>query len=591
MKNEDPTIKKFLVKQKWNYTLEGDQYKIEKCPYCGDRHYHFYMSRVTGQCRCVKCDSSGNLYVLKKHLGIITPVTEVFPERKLSNRRITKYTRRCKKYHKALVKNIETRRYLYNKWEYTLKTIKKFKLGTVVRGGLIWLSIPYFNAENRISNVKFRTILTEKKNFARVKNMESSLFNVNNLNTTVNYVFLCEGESDTITAYTKFRCNVLGVSVGAGGFKESWKDVIDNFEVVYIIYDSDVVGQNGALKLAEKLGIHRCFNVVLPKGSKDLTEFWKNFQSKSYFDVIKERAKKFDVKDVVTIKDALTTLKLNLLNDDTLDAGLTTPFEKVNKLMGNLVPGDLITLSGQAKVGKTTLALNIGLYNALTHKIPVLNVCLEMRPERTVTKIISFLRLIEKNNIKQRDIDLVASKFKDKPFYLAHFYSFDQDLVFETIKSAVQRYNIQLLIFDHLHYLIRSTSNVVAEVSNTVRKFKLLAEEFKIPIILISQPRKLSGKSSRMTVDDLRDSSSIGQDSDTVLIVHRERLPAKSSSKTAIFSNATEIRIEASRYSSGGVTNLQFNGAFSRYFADIKEERKILTRRSSHKNKNMVYVF
>lgn len=589
---DNPEVLRFLEKQQLSYTEESDQYRIKRCPYCGDNRKHFYMSRKTGQFRCVKCDSSGNLYSLQKHLGLVHPVTEIFPdENKPSNRSITKYTKRCEKYHEELLRNLEARRYLYGKWGYTLKTVKRFNLGIVVdKENITWLSIPYIGTNNKLSNIKFRTILTEDKNFSRVRGMESSLFNVNNLNTTLKCVYLCEGESDTITADTKFKLNVLGVSVGAGGFKHQWSDIINNFEIIYIIYDNDVPGQNGALTLAERVGLYKCFNIVLPKGVKDLTEFWQTFQSRAYFEVLRDRSKKFDVRDVISLKSGLEKLKTNLLTDNVLDDGLTTPWEKVNKLTGNLVPGDLFILSGQAKVGKTTLALNIGLYNSFTHKIPVLNVCLEMRPERTVAKIVSALRLIKKDDIKISDLDLVASKFKNKPFYLAHFYSFTPESVFETIRSAVQRYGIGLLIFDHLHYLVRGTNNVVAEISSAVRKFKLTAEELRIPIILIAQPRKLSGKTSRMTIDDLRDSSAIGQDADTVCIVHRERLPSKGGSKTAIFSENTEIRIEASRYATGGITTIKYNGALSRYFSDVKEERRILTKRSKRKNEDVIYV-
>lgn len=589
--SDNPEVLKYLKDKDLNYTIEGNHYKVQNCPYCGDKSYHFYINKTTGQCRCVKCDSSGNLYTLKKKCGDISPVTPAFAGDKITEGKRNKYHLRCIKYHRLLVGNYKARRYLYGKWGYTLRDIKIFKLGFFKDdNGTKWLSIPCFNISNLLVNIKFRTIMDDNKEFARVKGMESSLFNVHNLNTKVNYVYICEGESDTITAYTKFKLiNVVGVTVGARGFKAEWSDILNHFEVIYIVYDPDVPGQQGAAKLAERLGLHKCKNIIIP--SKDLTEFWQDFRSIEYFKVLRDRASMFDVKDILLMKDVLTTLKANLMSDNVLDSGLETPWKKVNKLIGSLVPGDLVVVSGQAKVGKTTFALNVSLHNSLGLSIPTLYYCLEMRPERTITKVISFLRLIPKSDINVDDIDVVNTIFRNKPFYLAHSYSFTPDTVFETIRSAVKRYGIELMVFDHLHYLVRSLSNTASEVSHAVRRFKLLAEELKIPIILIAQPRKLSSKTSRMTVHDLRDTSSIGQDGDTIIILHRDRLQQSKNIKNrkVIFSDTVEVIVEATRYNPGGVCDLKFNGMLSRYFADLKEERKLLSLQS--KKGTMVFVF
>lgn len=590
--NDDSSILQYLKRKRWDYKFESDQYKIKQCPYCGDTRFHFYINRVTGQFRCVKCDSVGNMFSLKKYVGDISSVKEVFSERPLSDKRRRKYNRRSLKYHFALVGNLDVRRYLYNKWGYTLKDIRTFRLGILRdKNDVAWLSIPYFNEDNQLVNIKFRTILSDTKDFSRVANMESSLFNVQNLNTNSNYIYVIEGESDTITAHTKLRLNVVGVTVGARGFKSEWKDIIEQFEIINVLYDPDVDGQIGAQKLAERIGLHRCFNILLPTTTKDLTEWWKVHRSRSKFREIEEKRKRFSVKDIIPINDVLTQLKSNMLHDNVLDSGFQTPWESINKLIGNMVPGDLIILSGQAKVGKSTFALNILLYQSLMMLVPSLYYCLEMRPERIVTKIISFLRFVQRNEITTDDLDVVHGLFGRKPFYLGHSYTFTPEIVVETIRASVQRYGIEFLVFDHLHYLIRSLSNVAAEVSNMVRQFKLLAEELKIPIILIAQPKKLTGKRSRMTIHDLRDSSSIGQDGDTIIILHRDRLDVglKRRNKKIIFSNNSEIIVEATRYNPGGVAELVFDGALSRYFNNKREQRKLLSLRNRRSSKTFVF--
>jgi replicative DNA helicase len=180
--------------------------------------------------------------------------------------------------------------------------------------------------------------------------------------------------------------------------------------------------------------------------------------------------------------------------------------------------------------------------------------------------------------ITRDDIAYVTARYGRIPFYFGHSYKFDLEFVLDTIREATHRYGIELAVFDHLHFLVRETDNVSAQVGAAVRAFKLLAEELRIPIILICQPKKIYGKNTRMTFMDLRDAASIGQDADTVVIVHRDRLPDVDPDDRGeadpIFSKDAEIIVDATRYNPGGITKLLFDGAFSRFFYDEKDRKK-----------------
>ena len=572
----------YLKRKKWVYEESAGRLVVKTCPYCSDQEKHFYINPLTSQFICFKCDVNGNIYKLKKDLGDISPVSTLPSTSKIPKSKYNKIRRGILANYKSLLEDSEALESIKTKWGFGIGDVKKFKLGVQVKGGKKWIVIPYFE-NGKVINAKYETLPPAKKKFRRLKGMKSGLFNIDSVERDVNYLFLCEGESDAISLSRIGVKNVVGVSVGARGFKPEWYDFVSEFEKVYVVYDNDVAGQDGARKLAKRIGMDRCVNVEIPveRGITDVTDFLMDGNDLKDFQGLLKSAQKFDVDDVVSFKSILNNLESELAVSNTVDGmGYLTQWDNLNKLTGSFVPGDLIVLSGIAKVGKSTFGLNLLLEHSLMG-IPTLYYCLEMRPERIVTRVVSYVRCVSKDNITRDDVIYVRSLYGNKPFYIAHSYSFTVEKVMDTIAESVKRYGIELLLFDHLHFLIRSLDNTTAEVSNTVRQFKLLAEELQIPIFLVAQPRKLSGKRQRPTVDDLRDSSSIGQDADTVIVIHRNRVKQDGrdgSGNKPLFDNDTEVIVDASRYSTGGIAKLYFDGELSRFFQNQKERREFLSR-------------
>lgn len=587
----DPEIEKYLKRKRWIYSDRNpSQYIVKTCPLCGDTKNHFYINKTTGQFLCWKCDEQGNLYHLKKALGDTSPIVQPIKSSpiKIDKDKYNNLRRKVNGWHNALKANEAVQDIIKKKYGFGPRAIKRFKLGIRTVGKkkkTRWLVIPQYQ-NKKLSCVKYRTLPPSEKKFRREEGMSSVLFNIDRLDTSLDYVFLFEGEPDTITAdaYLKLK-NCLGVTVGARGFKEEWIDVLSDFSKIYVCYDSDIAGQRGAEKIAKRLGMNRCYNIELPvedgESKIELNDWWQSGNNQKDFKNLVDLSKPFDILDIASFSSVLDDLQADLFFNKRLDqAGLVTQWDNVNQLIGSFVPGDLIVLSGPAKIGKSTFALNVLLHHAL-YGTPVLNYCLEMRPERIGAKMISYFRGVGRTNISIEDVTYVKTRFGRKPFYLAHSTKFEVDQVFETIRDGVQRYGIELMVFDHLHFLIRSRDNTAQVVSATVRDFKLMAEELKIPVILICQPRKLN-RAARMTTEDLRDSSAIGQDADTVIIIHRERIPEKDHTNVTdvaneqIFASEVDVVVDATRFNPGGIAKLYYNGEMSRYFKNIEEERRFL---------------
>jgi len=582
----------YLDRKKWEYRNESDQFCVKTCPFCRDSKWHFYINRDTGQYQCWKCsEKPGNLYSLKKKLKDIHSISTVSEdeEMKIPPSRYKKWRMKIGRFHQNLLNNPEILLYLEEKYGFDIPTIKMFKLGFRYnkKNDTSYFVIPAYE-NGKLANAKFRTLPPAKKSFTRIKGMKSVLFNIDKLDSDLNYIIICEGETDSMTLSRLGFKNVVGTTVGAKGFKVEWYDIFTLFSKIYVIYDPDPPGQIGALNFAKRVGIDRCWNVEVPYDG-DITDYvvgeGKDFDD---VDLLIKSAKQFDIEGVVSIKSALKRLEDTIKNTGSVEElGLCTQWKNVNTLMGTMVSGDLIIISGKPKIGKSTWALNVLLYLSKYKKTSSLYYCLEMRPERIVPKVISHERLVDSKLITLDDVIVVETMLKRIPLYLAHSYDFDNDTVFDTIKESVQRYGIEIVLFDNLHFLVRSP-DVTKEVSSTVRRFKLLAEELGIPIILIAQGRRTSGKSSRMTMDDLRDSSSIGTDSDTIIIVHRElrkiQPGLRKHHEGDKYETQAEIIVEGSRYNSGGHTTLEFAGEWSRYFQDKTEKMAYFSRRKRIKN-------
>jgi replicative DNA helicase len=294
------------------------------------------------------------------------------------------------------------------------------------------------------------------------------------------------------------------------------------------------------------------------------------FQEHDIFDFqsLVNEARQFDVSGVMSVQEGFTRLQGEIQRPQR--NGLFTPWANINrKFRRGFLPGELIILGSPPKVGKTTFCLQIATKSALAG-IPSLFYCLEMPFMEVIEKIVQCetkTEIIGPDQIKKTE-----KAFLEKPLYLG--YSRQKPTLegmMETLRSSIQRYGLRLVIFDHLHFLCRSITNQVQEISLAVQAFKFLAMEMEIPIILVAQPRKIQ-QDSIMTAMDLKDSISIFSDCDHLIILHRKRKASQGKEvaesmeiKEEAFDPITLVRVEASRYNAGGETLLYYHGEYSRF--------------------------
>ena len=269
-------------------------------------------------------------------------------------------------------------------------------------------------------------------------------------------------------------------------------------------------------------------------------------------------------------------------------AGLPTGYPELDKRLTGLKTASLNIIAARPGIGKTTLALNIaenlarGLNikgepidkgsNAPTPR-NVLLFSLEMPREQLVQRMLLAHAEIPSNLIGngkglpifKRDKALASLARAQKAISALPLFIDDQGgLDIATLRARARRHHRQhplaTIIIDYLGLIRSPTSNRYANVSQIIGditgEIKAMAKELKIPVILLCQlNRNIEQRADpEPKLSDLRDSGSIEQDADTVLVLHR-----------AMGEQATTLTIANTRHGLTGTLPLLFEGASTRF--------------------------
>ena len=536
------------------FTEQSGQIIID-CPFCNEPK-HLYIDPGKRVFFCHKCKKPGTWRELSEALGG-SPSVGIQPVAKKQYKHPTEeYVASC---HKKLLGPSGTKaiEYLYAR-KITLDAIHFFKIGLDKKEGADWIAIPYFSKGKPV-NVKYRSIPPDKKDFRRWEGGESTLFNQDVLKDLKDEdtVIITEGEFDTLALYSQGIKNAVSTSVGANAVKPEWIDTLDRFRDIVIAYDNDEPGQKGAKELGKRLDLDRCRNMILPE--KDANDFFMSGKTVDEFKSLLAGATYFPVENIQTMEQVFKDLMASY-DEKAKSTSLKPQWKSVERIMGPYEDGDLIVLSATPKTGKTSLALNEAVHHAQAGH-PVLFFCLEMRPERILKKCFQIVGRISEDSLNPSIMIRLYGEIADIPLYSGYVYKkCSLDVVVDTIKLGMKRYGFKLIIFDNLHFLARSMTHQVQEIGLITKTFKMLAEELGVPIILIAQPRKIDDDRV-MSMNDLKDSSSIGADADTVVILYRKKATGRTGETEIAFEPETLVRVDASRFHAGGETVLYFTGA------------------------------
>ena len=218
--------------------------------------------------------------------------------------------------------------------------------------------------------------------------------------------------------------------------------------------------------------------------------------------------------------------------------GLTTGFDSINRITQGFHAGDMIIVAARPSVGKTALAINFAYRAANRTNKPVAIFSLEMPAEQLITRLIGTessvsLSKITTGNLLGVDRAKVAnaiSKIGSLPIYIDDSPNGKlMDIIAKSRKLQANNPDLGLIIIDYLGLVSSGSSRSSDSRQEEVRKaslaLKALARELKVPVIVVSQLSRSveqRGENKRPILSDLRDSGSIEQDADVVMLLYRE---------------------------------------------------------------------
>ena len=217
-------------------------------------------------------------------------------------------------------------------------------------------------------------------------------------------------------------------------------------------------------------------------------------------------------------------------------------------------------------------------------QLPVLFFSLEMSKEQLAYRIltsetmINSMRLRTANLYKEDWIKLneTMKELASLPLFIDDTANLSVQEIRSKIKKIIFEHNqIGLIVIDYLQLMQSSkikNENRVQELSQITRSLKNLAREFKVPVIALSQlSRSVESRTTKRPIlSDLRDSGSIEQDADLVLMLYRESY-YNSKAKQDENTDITELIITKQRNGPIGTVELNFNTAHTKFLNVEKE--------------------
>ncbi|MBR5438359.1 MAG: replicative DNA helicase [Clostridia bacterium] len=212
--------------------------------------------------------------------------------------------------------------------------------------------------------------------------------------------------------------------------------------------------------------------------------------------------------------------------------GFTTGFTDLDKAITGLNRSDLLIIGARPAMGKTSLALNLARNTAMMGKKKVLFFSLEMTKEQLAQRVLSTEARVESTKMRTGNISGDEwAKLATATALLSNcelYFDDTSNMTVSEMKSRIRRLrDVDAVFVDYLQ-LMKSGSRVesrVQEVSEITRNLKLMAKDLNIPVVVLAQLARTTegrGKSHKPQLSDLRESGSIEQDADIVIMLYRD---------------------------------------------------------------------
>ena len=301
----------------------------------------------------------------------------------------------------------------------------------------------------------------------------------------------------------------------------------------------------------------------------------------------------------VALKESMERIERAYRNKQEL-TGISTGLIDLDRVLGGFEDGGFYPAGGRTGMGKTVFLVNVAV-NAARAGLPVLIFSLEMQRDRLSDRILSMASGIDGDRIRRGRLSdnemrmLIETQKQIEhtlPLHIDHTGGLAIDQVVARARRHKRQFGTRMIMVDYIQLLAgsqrRKSDNRTNELTEITTKLKALAKELSVPIVALSQiSRNVEHRDNkRPMLADLRESGSIEQDADAVLLLYREEYylskqlaaepdlekQAQLEQRMRACRGKAEIIVAKNRFGPDGVVDVAFDGPTTTFSNLVKPQ-------------------
>ena len=253
--------------------------------------------------------------------------------------------------------------------------------------------------------------------------------------------------------------------------------------------------------------------------------------------------------------------------------GISTGFSNLDAYTHGLHPGQLVIVAARPSVGKSTFALDVARNAAIKQNKPTIFFSLEMGRSEIAMRMLSaqsgiYLQSMRKGTLTEGDwakLAGVRGQINDAPLFIDDSPNMSLVEIRAKCRRLAQQVDLKMVVIDYIQLMTsgKKVESRQQEVSEFSRALKLLAKELNIPVVALSQLNRQAeqSKDKRPELSHLRESGSLEQDADVVVLLHREGIFERDHPKAG----EADLILAKQRNGPTGTVTVAFQGQYSRF--------------------------
>jgi replicative DNA helicase len=273
------------------------------------------------------------------------------------------------------------------------------------------------------------------------------------------------------------------------------------------------------------------------------------------------------------VREALSRID-RLQDGEVVTGGLPTHYSDLDKLLNGLKPGSLYIIAGRPSMGKSSFATSILSNVCIRDKTPAVLFTLEVTKEQVAENMLCSNAAVDAHRLMRGELSneeyarvpVSAGKLSQAPLFVDDTPGITMTRLRAKARRLKSRHDIGIILVDYLQLMTlgdRAESRQV-EISMISASLKQLARELKVPVVALSQLNRgvEQRQDKRPLMGDLRESGSLEQDADAILLLYRREyyFPEDVAAK-----GKADVIVAKNRNGPTGSIELNFHASWMRF--------------------------